>query len=376
MSSLTPEIQNEIDELGYRGVAKVYDYIHKRHPDVLKADIAKYLKDLPKDTLPKDMRDHMHKTYTNYVGGWQMDLFVNKQIYHLMCIEINNRYIYMSNKLLRKDTDTVLPAIKAFVKKFHPVSIFCDNESSFVDKRTVEYLISEEIKLKVITEQNHSALGILNRACRTLRDMLKTNDFTSEQLLRVVKIYNHSVHSSIGVHPALMLRNPDLEEAYISKTVIDEYHKKENQDDELQPGTRVRFVVEKRFGTKTRHKITPEFYVVTGREGNNYTIQSADGSSKSLPRYRLVTVEQGERIREAKGIEGGSVRGVVEEILDFYPKTNTYKVKFRGVEKPERVTMRNLREHDPTSITPIEREFVSKNRSRFKIEGNKIVVVK
>jgi hypothetical protein len=312
MSNLSADIQKEIDDLGYRGIVKVYDYIHKRHPDILKSDIAKYLKALPKDTLPKDMREHMDKAYTNYIGGWQMDLFVNKRKYHLMCIEINNRYIYMSSEFSFKDTDTVLPQIKTFVDKFHPVSLFCDNESSFVDKRTVEYLISEDIKLKVITEQNHSSLGILNRACRTLRDMLKDNDFTSEQLLRVVKIYNHSIHSSIGVHPALMLRNPDLEEAYISQTVISEYHRKENLDDELQPGTRVRFVVERKMGTKTRHKITPEFYVVTGREGHNYTIQSANVSSKSLPRYRLVTVDGNEKINEAKNIEGGSVRGVVE----------------------------------------------------------------
>jgi hypothetical protein len=206
--------------------------------------------------------------------------------------------------------------------------------------------------------------------------MLKTNDFTEEQLLRTVKIYNHSVHSSIGVHPALMLRNPDLEDAYISQTVLEEYHRKKDMDDELPSGTRVRFIVEKKFGTKTRHKITPEFYVVIGREGHNYTIQSSNGSSKSLPRYRLLTVDQEERIHEAKSIEGGSVRGVVEEILDFYPKTNTYKVKFRGVEKPERVTMRNLREHDPTTIASVEREFVAKNKTRFMIEGSKIKALK
>ena len=64
-------------------------------------------------------------------------------------------------------------------------------------------------------------------------------------------------------------------------------------------------------------------------EANNYVIIAKDGSTKKLPRYRIVPVRPSENIPLAPTLEEYNAnRGVIEEIIDYNPKTKKYKVKF------------------------------------------------
>ena len=73
------------------------------------------------------------------------------------------------------------------------------------------------MSLRIITEQRHSALGIIDRFIRTLRDMNiptvksehqstheKYRDFSVKRMNKLLEIYNNTVHSSTNHTPAEM----------------------------------------------------------------------------------------------------------------------------------------------------------------------------
>ena len=91
--------------------------------------------------------------------------------YCLLCININTRFKHTSKKIPSKTTSYVLQVIKILVETHEPVIIFCDNDGTFTSRETVEYLVNKKIELKVFTEHLHSSLGIINRACRTLKSL-------------------------------------------------------------------------------------------------------------------------------------------------------------------------------------------------------------
>ena len=212
-----------IDNLGFKSLDKVYKAVKERFPDVKRSDVKEYLESLGVESKseinPKAMRSKMGKSYSGIIGGYQIDIFIYQRKYYLLAININTKYGYISKSIKNKSVHAVLPEIKIFVDKFKPDSISCDNEPAFVSKDTVEYLISKDIELRVITEQVHSALGIINRFCRTIRDMLfNSKNLTLEPsaaLAEAIKIYNNSYHKTIGMKPIDMQKDSELEEMYI-----------------------------------------------------------------------------------------------------------------------------------------------------------------
>lgn len=80
----------------------------------------------------------------------------------------------------------------------------------------------------IITEQNHSALGIVDRFIRTLRDMNTPNEKTMKQshdskyktfslkrMNKLIEIYNNTYHRRIKFTPKEMFDDSELEYKYI-----------------------------------------------------------------------------------------------------------------------------------------------------------------
>ena len=361
-----------IDSYPFKSIYKVWPEIKERYPNVKKKDVIEYLNTRAKDYVPKDNNKYQRKTYTNYIGGWQMDLLVSSKNqntnkwrdglnitgnrYYLLCININTRFIYASNAIVRKDVNTVLPEIKKFVETYKPLVIICDNEGAFTSQITVEYLVDHDVELKVITEQLHSSLGIINRACRTLRDMIGSND-----------IKNDKLH--------------DVEELYIINCILKDIGVIAETDYDLDVGTKVRYILDKKAYTKVRHKISKGYYTIDSIEGNNYVIIAKDGTTKKIPRYRLIPLKDNEsNIPQAETIEEYNAnRGVIEEILDYNVKTKKYRVRFtvpNGQPYIDTIPATFMRESSPTSLSKLEREFFNKNKSKYKVDKLKITAIK
>ena len=367
-----------IDNLGFKSLDKVYKAVKERFPDVKRSDVKEYLESLGVESKseinPKAMRSKMGKSYSGIIGGYQIDIFIYQRKYYLLAININTKYGYISKSIKNKSVHAVLPEIKIFVDKFKPDSISCDNEPAFVSKDTVDYLISKDIELRVITEQVHSALGIINRFCRTIRDML----FQSKNLSleEAIKIYNNSYHRTIGMKPIDMQKDSELEEMYISKCIFENKAKIKKLHENIKPGTKVRFINEyENKLQKIRYKLSPYYYIVDSIDNFKAAIMANDGSIKSVPLYRIVKLKPSEtRIKFAETIDGTS-RGIIDEIVDYNTKNKSAKVKFKlpnGKFQEQTIPVRYLREQIPTRISDLEMEFLKKH-PEYKLEGRNIV---
>ena len=383
-------VKSFIDSFPYKSVEKVWSAVKIRFPKVRKKDITEYLKTKPKDVVPKTNKHLQRKTYTNYIGGWQIDLLVSSKNedtsawhdgmkitgnrYYLLCININTRFIHASSAITSKQTSSVLPKIKEFVELYKPVVLFCDNEGAFTSRETVEYLISKDIELKVITEQVHSSLGIINRACRTLRDMLKSNDIRDDKLHEMIKIYNDTVHSSTGMSPNYMASHPKVEELYIINCILKDIGVINDNDYDLEINSLVRYVLDKKTFAKVRHKVSVGAYKIESVEGNNYVIIAKDGTTKKVPRYRLIPCKG---VPLADTIEEYNAnRGVIDEILDYDHKHQKYKVRFvvpNGKPYEDIIPVRNMREQAPTRLSNLEREYFNKHKDKYEVHGTKII---
>ena len=368
-----------IDKLGFKSLDKVYKAVKERFPDVKRSDVKEYLESLGVESKseinPKAMRSKMGKSYSGIIGGYQIDIFIYQRKYYLLAININTKYGYISKSIKNKSVHAVLPEIKIFVDKFKPDSISCDNEPAFVSKDTVEYLISKDIELRVITEQVHSELGIINRFCRTIRDML----FQSKNLSleEAIKIYNNSYHRTIGMKPIDMQKDSELEEMYISKCIFENKAKIKKLHENIKPGTKVRFINEyENKLQKIRYKLSPYYYIVDSIDNFKAAIMANDGSINSVPLYRIVKLKPSEtRIKFAETIDGTS-RGIIDEIVDYNTKNKSAKVKFKLPDDKfqiQTIPVRYLREQIPTRISDLEMEFLSKHPDEYKLEGRKLV---
>lgn len=367
-----------IDNLGFKSLDKVYKAVKERFPDIKRSDVKEYLESLGVESKseinPKVMRSKMGKSYSGIIGSYQIDIFIYQRKYYLLAININTKYGYISKSIKNKSVHAVLPEIKIFVDKFKPDSISCDNEPAFVSKDTVEYLISKDIELRVITEQVHSALGIINRFCRTIRDMLfQSKNLTLEE---AIKIYNNSYHKTIGMKPIDMQKDSELEEMYISKCIFENKAKIKKLHENIKPGTKVRFINEyENKLQKIRYKLSPYYYIVDSIDNFKAAIIANDGSIKSVPLYRIVKLKPSEtRIKFAETIDGSS-RGIIDEIVDYNIKNKSAKVKFKlpnGKFQEQTIPVRYLREQIPTRISDLEMEFLKKH-PEYKLEGRKLV---
>lgn len=368
-----------INNLGFRSLDKVYKAVKEKFPDIKKSDVKEYLESLgaenKNELKPKTMRSKMGKSYSAFIGGYQIDLFIYKRKYYLLAININTRYGYISKPIKNKSVHEVLPEIKIFVDKFKPQIISCDNEPAFTSKDTVDYLISKDIELRIITEQLHSSLGIINRFCRTIRDMLfKSKSLTLDE---AIEIYNNSYHRMIGMKPKDMQNDSELEEMYISKSIFENKAKIKKLHENIKVGSKVRFINEyENKLKKIRYKLSPYYYIVDSIDNFKAAIMAKDGSIKSVPLYRIVKLKPSEtRIQFAETIDGTS-RGVIDEIVDYNTKNKSAKVKFTlpdGNHQIQTIPVRYLREQIPTRVSDLEMEFLKKHPDEYELQGKNIV---
>ena len=200
----------------------------------------------------------------------------------------------------------------------------------------LEYLKKHDVRVQKITDQNHSALGIIDRFIRTLRDMHGTQSLrrdapngnrskciSSKQMQKYLHSYNNSIHSSIGCTPKEMLDDLDLEEKYILENIDKREKQRSMKGFELDEGEHVKYLLPRNKLEKKRFRYSPEAYIISGRDGNNYILSAKDGTTITRPRFQLVKVSG---VKVAETIPG-KWRGIVKEVIGDVGK-NKVRVKF------------------------------------------------
>ena len=388
------QINSFIDTLRFRSFKKIKSKVKQRFPGVTDAKIRDILKKRIHDKKLKRERKRIYyvKVFSPFLGSWMCDIFDNSASgdprYWYIFINVNTRFAvsYPMNDKTKESINTVL---RLFVDKYKPRKLTSDEESGLVAKVNLEFLKSKKCGLYIITEQNHTALSLIDRFIRTLRDMNtpgnespdsstgvaqepevpddKYKHISRQVMIELLDIYNDTIHTSTGQKPIDMMNDSKLEEEYIIKCLDKKHRQQGIEDFNLKVGQLVRYFIVKSSApgslthepgmTKKRYSLSRETYKIETRAGNIYTIIALDGTTRDLPRWKLVVVDPNEKYVLGKTL--GSDKGIVEKILNEV-SPNKVNVKFKmpdGSTYNKIINKRELRNPTPQFKSKLEIEF-------------------
>ena len=241
-------INNFIDKLYIRTFNHVYDKVKEEFPEITKKELKKNLDDRLKDKFIKirKISPYYFKIFSTQPNCWFHDLMNNgkgnsPRYWHIF-IGTNNHYA-VALPLENKSANSVRITLTEFIDKFHPAKLTSDEESAFVEKNNLKLLKDNGVNVHIITEKNHSSLGVIDRFIRTLSDMNiptqkgskqshypKYQTFSEKRMKKLIEIYNTTYHSRIKCSPEEMFNNPELEKEYI----FNQIDKKEKQEENIK----------------------------------------------------------------------------------------------------------------------------------------------
>lgn len=320
------------------------------------AEINRFLRNIPRDK--KIEKPKYLPIYSKTMNSYQMDILIqskSKKNCFLIIINVNTRKAY-AFEMLAKSSSEVLKSLKKFVSSNSNISsITSDQDSAFLSKEILEYLKSNNIDYWTTSDNNHNILGIINRFMKTIRDLNSERDFTNERIQELINEYNDSPHKGINNETPNSMNN-DKELEYIDN---------KNNETELaniksfKIGDLVRIILEKNVIGKKRSNLSNESYIIDGKDRNMYIIKAKDGSVDLCPAYKLVKCDS--RYKVADTIKNGK-RGVIENILSYNSKKDSYKVKYdEGT--VDNIPARNLRETRPTKLSDLEINYWKNKKS-------------
>lgn len=384
MPKTDAEVNNIVDKLHFRSFNKIWEYLSNEYEDITRKQAKRVfdqrLKDITK--TEKKHKKYFNPVFSTHTNAYLMDLLENQRgfapKYWYIFININTRYAY-AYPIERKTEKEILDVLKSFVENNNVNSLTGDDESAFSSKNTVEYLTNKKISLRIIQEQQHGALSIIDRFIRTLRDMNiptektkkqsgdeKYTNFTEKRMRKLMNIYNNTYHNIIQMKPSQMKDDIDLETKYIRHCLTRRYKAITQPGYQLAENEYVRYVLEHKKTDKKRYKVSRECYIISGKEGNLYILSAKDGTTRLFPRWRLISlgITKPNNIKVADTFPGIS-KGVVSKILRYGKDRNHYVVLFEvpGEEEVEdEIPKSYLRGKFPTKKSQLEIEFEKKKQ--------------
>ena len=364
-----------IDSLHFNTFNKVKSVVKKQFPNVKDDHLRKViLNRLHDKRINKESKKiYQVKVFSPFPGAWMADIFDNlpehDPRYWYIFINVNTRYVE-AYPMKDKTKDTINNILRVFVNKNHPRKITSDEEAGLVTNDNLEYLKNNKCDLYIIQEQNHTALSIIDRFMRTLRDMNKpTNEgkdvstdnkfkyIDRERMNKYLDSYNNTIHSATHHTPKEMMDNKELEEKYIIKGIDNKQRQQGIQNLNLKVGDLVRFLLDKDKNKKRRYNVSREVYKIENRSGNIYTIIATDGTTKDIPRWKLIPVKQGEKYVMGKTLE--TDKGIVTKINNEV-SANKVNVSFKipdGSEYNKDINRRELRYPTPQFKSRLELDY-------------------
>lgn len=382
---------------GYRSLNKLLDKLSQKGVEISKSEVRKYIDSRHiKSRVKKYNRSLMGNKFSSISDCWQIDTYSTEKFKtkYLLAINVNTRFVWCK-KRSELTTDDFIKNIEEFIVNFHPKIIECDAEKSFISYQSVIFLRKHGVILKVFNStMNHEPLSIINRFCRTLR--IESREYEKEPPIeQIVKIYNKSYHSSIGMEPREMQNNKSNEYKYIyDQLKIRDDKNKLALEDPINVHDKVRYILDSDRRSKKFHKdqmkyqLSKYYYLVESKNSElSFNIIAEDGSVKTVPRYKLFKLTKTEEkyLNYAPSIEDENNFQIFDEILDYKPifkkngSLNVDKSKYtvriisrdkngKKIKKNYYYTISQLRETNPTIPTKLELEFLSKNKDKYSID--------
>jgi hypothetical protein len=166
----------------------------------------------------------------------------------------------------------------------------------------------------------------VDRFIRTFLDWMRKNNLMSDsKTQKFLKSYNKTIQQRTGLSPSQMQGNKCLEVQYVIDSIIQQ-NKIEipTSNYKLNANDKVRLIEPQ----KTRYNVSPYYYTITDISEKWITITAIDGSFKTVSRSQLIPIDMStSKIKEAKS-RGDTSSVLIIVILKYYPKMDSYKVKF------------------------------------------------
>ena len=326
----TRDLQNNI---------KLFEYFFDRKPNDYEIQLLNVHE--PYFNVRKQIKNYQFKTYSRIPGGFIGDIFFNKSKFAcLLLININTRkaYAYALNNVEvykvnpdskgsqvkpikgqndydnnvytitysttnKKTTTNLINVFKQFLNDInHKItSLRFDNESAVKSKQFQTMLRNNGIKFVPVVEGSHTSLSLIDRLCRTIRDIsynMGIKILTQNDINKVLNIYNNMYHSTLSkilgkkITPNEVNDNPELEQQIINYCI--DYNKQLkvlHPEIELQVGQICKVYQPFDKFKKRRRLLKKDYYKIVNKTGNIYTVQNTRNNKKiDVPRYFIYDI--------------------------------------------------------------------------------------
>ena len=326
----TRDLQNNI---------KLFEYFFNRKPNDYEIQLLNVHE--PYFNIRKQIKNYQFKTYSRVPGGFIGDIFFNKSKFAcLLLININTRkaYAYALNNVEvyevnpdskgsqvkpldkendygsreytitysttnKKTTNNLINVFKQFLNDIdHKItSLRFDNESAVKSKQFQTMLRNNKIKFVPVVEGSHTSLSLIDRLCRTIRDIsynMGIKILTQNDINKVLNVYNNMYHSSLSkilgkkITPNEVNEHPELEQQIINYCI--DYNKQLkvlHPEIELQVGQICKVYQPFDKFKKRRRLLKKDYYKIVNKTGNIYTVQNVRNNKKiDVPRYFIYDI--------------------------------------------------------------------------------------
>jgi hypothetical protein len=303
-----------------------------------------------------------------------------------MAINTNTKYAY-AFPIKGKDIKSIKGAFRHLMGAINGKlrDVVSDEEPAVDSKEIKQWLKMNKIGIHFIPDGNHTALAVVDRLIRTLRDMntptrysketsthRKYRDFTAARMAHLLEIYNTTEHEGTGHTPTEMATNPELEARFIIRKIYQTERRRKITDFNLPVGSWVRYIIPRDPRKKARYKVSPERYQISAKAGNAYEMMAEDGSKLQVGRWRLLPLDDAKKHKWKVGTtfpdKGG--RGIAKEIIGQRSgkgHVKEYRVVWQvpdgATPKISWTTVAQLRRYqdDQTKESPVEKAFNDKH---------------
>ena len=154
--------------------------------------------------------------------------------------------------MTNKNSDTINISIEPILKITNCLCIECDSGSEFTNKKFKDLLKQYKIKIIYVDVGNHNQLGIVDRFCRTIRNLinkyLAANNTTNNInfLPDLVLNYNNSYHKGIDGIPV------KYNEDRIKQINMENQNKAKQEETIFQIGDNIRYIINRVAFAKAR----------------------------------------------------------------------------------------------------------------------------
>lgn len=322
----TRDLQNNI---------KLFEYFFNRKPNDYEIQLLNVHE--PYFNIRKQIKNYQFKTYSRIPGGFIGDIFFNKSKFAcLLLININTRkaYAYALNNVEvykvnpdskgsqietikgqneeytitysttnKKTTNNLINVFKQFLNDInHKItSLRFDNESAVKSKQFQIMLRNNGITFVPVVEGSHTSLSLIDRLCRTIRDIsynMGIKILNQDSINKVINVYNNMYHSSLSkmlgkkITPNEVNEHPELEQQIINYCI--DYNKQLkvlHPEIELQVGQICKVYQPFDKFKKRRRLLKKDYYKIVNKTGNIYTVQNTRNNKKiDVPRYFIYDI--------------------------------------------------------------------------------------